>query len=106
VDGLAALQEDIAGKQAGYNTELRLLGAIITMFQANPDQRTYCQAFRKNFQGYIFEAIIPNNQATGTAASFSKPAVIYDKEGRGAAGYRRAYKELLTILKKEFNHGA
>ena len=107
VDGVASLLAQLELKRE-YNPELAILGVLITRFKKNEDQLQYIKLFHKGFPENtpFFDAIIPENQGTSSAATFSKPAVLYDKEGSGARAYRKYFKQFVVGIKKEFGYGA
>jgi chromosome partitioning protein len=107
VDAIAALLAEIDRKRQ-FNAGLEILGVVVTMYQRNADQEVYIRKFREAFptETPFFDTIIPRNQAVSTATSFQKPVVEYDKQGRGAAAYRRLYKEFWARVEVESVHAA
>ena len=75
-------------KENGVNPDLKLLGVVMTMF----DARTRLAAqvvseVRQHFGDLVFETLIPRTTRLAEAPSFGKPIIAYDKYSAGASAY-------------------
>ena len=64
---------------------------------------------REFFKEKVFETVIPRNIKLGEAPSHGIPAILYDKNSRGALAYLSVAKEILSrelqVNKTEDDHG-
>ena len=75
-------------KENGVNPDLKLLGVVMTMF----DARTRLAAqvvseVRQHFGDLVFDTLIPRTTRLAEAPSFGKPIIAYDKYSAGASAY-------------------
>ena len=52
---------------------------------------------RQNFNGRVFETVIPRNVRLSESPSFGKPILIYDARSKGAKQYLKLAREYLEI---------
>lgn len=102
LEGLGQLLETLELVRESINPDLKVLGAVITMFSsANKLSKDVEQELRKFFPNKIFDTIIPRNVKLAEAPSFGKVIMHYDKFSRGALAYSSLADEVLTIHKAE-----
>lgn len=96
LEGLGQLLETISLIQTNIKPELKILGAVITMF----DQRTrlsedIMNELYKYFPDTIFRTVIPRAVRLAEAPSFGKSIAHYDPSSKGAKAYERLAREIL-----------
>lgn len=97
LEGVSQLLNVISLVQSHLNPDLRLSGAVLTMY----DNRTKLSAevadeVRANFTGRVYETIIPRNIQLAEAPSYGQPAPLYAPSSRGAKRYFALYKEVFA----------
>lgn len=98
LEGLGRLLETIGMIRQEMNTDLVIDGILLTMY----DRRTslseqVAREVRENFEGRVFEAIIPRNVRLSESPSFGKPGILYDVRSAGAQGYLEFAREYMEI---------
>ena len=101
LEGLSQLLDTINRVQQALNTELELLGVLLTMH----DNRTSLSdqvhsEVKKHFPGKVFDVVIPRNVRIAEAPSYGKPISGHDKRSKGAKSYKKLAKEVQTRTKK------
>lgn len=98
LEGLGQLLETIGLVRDSINPNLKIMGAVITMFDnRNKLSKDVDEELRKFFPDKIFETIIPRNVKLAEAPSFGKVIMHYDKFSRGAAAYSALADEVLSV---------
>ena len=110
LEGLADLVATVRRVRTSLNPQLEIEGVLLTMH----DERTnlgqqVAREVREFFKEKVFETVIPRNIKLGEAPSHGIPAILYDKNSRGALAYLSVAKEILSrelqVNKTEDNHG-
>ena len=110
LEGLADLVATVRRVRTSLNPQLEIEGVLLTMH----DERTnlgqqVAREVREFFKEKVFETVIPRNIKLGEAPSHGIPAILYDKNSRGALAYLSVAKEILSrelqVNKTEENHG-
>lgn len=96
LEGLGQLLSTINLIQTHIKPDLKILGAVITMF----DKRTrlsedVMNELYKYFPDTIFRSVIPRTVRLAEAPSFGKSIAHYDPGGKGATAYERLAREIL-----------
>ena len=96
LEGLSRLLDTIQIIRQEINPNLEIDGILLTMF----DKRTslsdqVAKEVRENFDGRVFETIIPRNVRLSESPSFGKPALLYDAKSIGSQSYLEFAKEYL-----------
>jgi len=96
LEGLGQLLETIDLIKTHVKPEIRILGAMITMF----DKRTRLSEDIMNelyqyFPDTIFRTVIPRTVRLAEAPSFGKSIFHYEPRGKGAKAYERLAREIL-----------
>lgn len=99
LEGLGRLLGTIDMIREQLNPKLELDGILLTMY----DKRTsladqVANEVRENFDGRVFETVIPRNVRLSESPSFGKPALLYDARSRGAQEYLNFAREYLHVL--------
>jgi len=85
--------ENVAKK---YNTDLRLKGFLITMFDKRIKRSVQFEdEIRHSFKNMVFETIIPRNSRISEAPSHGKPVALFDISSAGAISYLQLADEIL-----------
>jgi chromosome partitioning protein len=98
LEGLSRLLDTIAMIRTSLNPRLEIDGILLTMF----DKRTslseqVAREVRENFDGTVFQTVIPRNVRLSESPSFGKPALLYDARSMGSQCYLDFAKEYLEI---------
>lgn len=101
LEGLSQLLDTINRVQQALNTDLDLLGVLMTMH----DNRTSLSdqvhgEVKKHFPGKAFDVVIPRNVRIAEAPSYGKPISEHDKRSKGAKSYKKLAKEVQDRTKK------
>lgn len=98
LEGLSQLTMTIAQVRRLYNSELNLLGVIITMFDGRLNlSLQVLEEIKKHFAGKLFKTPVPRNVKLSEAPSYGMPAIYYDKYSKGALAYLEIAKELIAM---------
>lgn len=101
LEGLGQLLETIELLKNNMGAHLTIRGALLTMFdRRNRLSREIVKEMRRNFPGYVFEAIIPRNVYLAEAPSFSKTILQHDPYSHGAKAYRQLAEEIIRMDSK------
>ena len=96
LEGLSQLMLTIREVRQSGNTELRIEGVVLTMYDKrnNLSQQVEHDA-RDNLGELVFETVIPRNVRLSEAPSFAMPVLTYDPTSKGAIAYRALAQELI-----------
>jgi chromosome partitioning protein len=102
LEGISMLHRLLAQlRDGGVNPRLRLLGVLMTMFDARTRlSQQVVGEVRQHFGEVVFETVIPRTTRLAEAPSFGKPIIYYDKYSAGAAAYEVLTQELLKRLSR------
>lgn len=96
LEGLSSLMRTIEMIQKGLNPALCIDGVLLTMYDSrNALAHSVVTEVRSNFDGRVFDSIIPRNVRLSEAPSFGKPAMLYDIRSKGSESYMTLAKEIL-----------
>lgn len=101
LEGVSQLMNTISIIRKGLNTELKIEGVLLTMY----DSRNNLSEDVKNeainyFKDDVFKTVIPRNIRLAEAPSFSQSIIYYDKNSKGAKAYLSLAKELVKNRRK------
>lgn len=95
LEGLSSLMDTLKQVRESVNKQLELEGLLRTMFDRRSRlTRDVNEQLVTHFSDKVFETIIPRNIRLAEAPSFGLPAIIYDKNSRGAQAYMDLAHEL------------
>ncbi len=98
LEGLSRLMETIDILRRDLNRNLDVDGILLTMYDGRNNLSTQVASeVRKNFDGRVFETVIPRNVRLSESPSFGKPILIYDARSKGAKQYLKLAQEYLEI---------
>jgi chromosome partitioning protein len=90
----------IQAVRGSTNTQLELLGIVLTMFDKRNSLSDQVQAEVQNYFGdKLFKTLIPRNVRLAEAPSYGKTIYEHDKWSKGA----RAYKTLAGEIRSRLN---
>ncbi|MEO7305889.1 MAG: AAA family ATPase [Ferruginibacter sp.] len=107
LEGLGKLLNTIKIVQNRLNTELKIEGILMTMYDGRLRLcNQVVSEVRRHFEDIVFNSIIHRNTRLSEAPSFGKPVILYDAESKGAINYLNLAKEILqknnmTKIKEE-----
>jgi len=102
LEGLSQLINTIDLIRRNLEHELKILGAVLTLYdKRNRLDRLVVKHIRRNFPGYVFDAMVPRNVSLAEAPSFGKSILQYNPRSEGARAYRQLSQELMRQMEKE-----
>ena len=96
LEGLGQLLNTINLVKDNLNSELKIAGALMTMY--DPRIKLAEQVIlevKKYFPDKVYKTIIPRNVRLSEAPSYGKPIFSYDSECKGAQAYKSFTKEVI-----------
>ncbi len=98
LEGLSRLVETISIIRQDLNPTLEVDGILLTMFDARTSlSEQVAREVRDNFNGRVFDTVIPRNVRLSESPSFGKPIILYDARSRGSQGYLEFAREYLEL---------
>jgi chromosome partitioning protein len=89
LEGLGQLMGTVERVQAGLNTDLRIAGFVLTMYDGRTRLASQvADEVRAHFGESVFETVIPRSVRLSEAPSFGEPVLTLDPSSRGALAYR------------------
>jgi len=107
LEGLGKLLNTIKIVQSRLNTDLKIEGILMTMYDGRLRLcNQVVSEVRRHFEDLVFSSIIHRNTRLSEAPSFGKPVILYDSDSKGAVNYLNLAKEILqknnmTKIKEE-----
>lgn len=96
LEGLGKLLNTVKIVQNRLNTELKIEGILMTMYDGRLRLcNQVVSEVRRHFEEMVFNSIIHRNTKLSEAPSFGKPVILYDSESKGAVNYLNLAKEIL-----------
>ncbi len=106
LEGLGQLLNTIRLVQRYLNTELRLEGVLLTMFDVRLNlSKQVAQEAKSYFGSKVYQTVISRNVRLSEAPGFGKPIILYDISSSGAKNYMLLAKEVINGGKKGFGKG-
>lgn len=88
LEGLSALVETVEKIRKLLNPQLRIEGLLRTMYDPRNNLATQVsQQLIKHFGDRVYHTVIPRNVRLAEAPSHGLPALMYDRQSRGAMAY-------------------
>ncbi len=88
LEGLSALLESVEGVRRQANPGLAIEGLLRTMYDPrNGLTRDVSRHLIQYFGDQVFRTVIPRNVRLAEAPSHGLPAILYDRQSRGAIAY-------------------
>lgn len=96
LEGLSQLLSVMQKVKQGLNTQLELLGVVVTMFDSRTSlSEQVHDELKKHFGTKLFKTVIPRNVKLAEAPSYGKPVAEHDKWSKGARAYKQLAKEVM-----------
>ena len=96
LEGLTALVETIEQIKASANPQLHIEGILRTMYDPrNNLANEVSRQLIEHFGEQVYRTMIPRNVRLAEAPSHGQPALVYDKDSRGALAYLALAGEML-----------
>ncbi len=96
LEGLKQILETIEIVKSNLNPDLKLDGILFTMYDGrNRLSQEVVKTVKSNFDGYIYNTLIPRNVRLAEAPSHGVPITIYESSSTGADSYRRLAAEFI-----------
>jgi chromosome partitioning protein len=101
LEGLGQLLKTVELVKENIKPELKVLGAIVTMFDGrNKLSEEVLGELYKFFPNNIFRSVIPRSVRLAEAPSFGKSIFHYEPKGKSAKAYERLSREILDFFEK------
>lgn len=96
LEGLAQLLETVEMIKSNLSKDINILGAVLTMYdKRNKLDRGIAKEVRRNFRGYVFDAIIPRNVDIAEAPGHGKTILQFNSSSHGARAYKQLAEEVI-----------
>jgi len=97
LDGLSQLLHTIRLIQKNLNTNLRIEGILITMYDSRLNlSKQVVNEVQEYFGGKVYNTFINRNVRLGEAPSHGKPIILYDPTSTGSNNYMNLVTEILN----------
>lgn len=98
LEGLEQLLAVINLVKDNLEQDLKITGAVLTMYsRGNKLSREVAKEVRRNFPGYVFDAVIPKAVALAEAPKYGKTILQYAPASLAAKAYRELAEELISL---------
>ena len=98
LEGLSQLLRTILLVKEHISPHVDVMGAVLTMHdKRNKLSQEVEEEVRKNFPGYVFQAVIPRSVSLAEAPSYGKPIMHYKWWSQGAQAYKDLAIEILAL---------
>jgi len=95
--GLTELFNTIREVQKNLNGNLKIEGALLTMYVNNLTlSKVVAQEVRENLGDTVFQTVIPRNVKLGEAPAQGKPVILHDVRSPGSMAYMKLAEEILN----------
>ena len=102
LEGLGQLLRNVRLVQQNVNTDLRLTGIVMTMFDPRTKLSEQVVAeVRRYFGERVYRTIIPRTVRLSEAPGFGQPITVYDPHSKGTESYRDLAQEVASRLPDE-----
>lgn len=102
LEGLGQLLNTIDLVRKHMNKELKVEGALLTMYDARTNlSNQVVREVKKYFEDKVYKNVIPRNVKLSEAPSYGMPITIYDSRSKGAKSYEKFTKEFLKFNSEE-----
>ena len=102
LEGLGQLLRNVRLVQQNVNTDLRLTGIVMTMFDPRTKLSEQVVAeVRRYFGDRVYQTVIPRTVRLSEAPGFGQPITVYDPSSKGARSYRDLAREVAARLPDE-----
>jgi chromosome partitioning protein len=96
LEGLGKLLNTIKIVQSRLNTELKIEGILLTMYDLRIRlSNQVVGEINAHFPNLVFDTIIPRNIRLSEAPSYGVPVLLHDSDSKGSHSYMNLAKEIL-----------
>ncbi len=96
LEGLGQLMGVVQRVRQALNTQLQLLGVLITMYDSRTALAEQVKTeLAKHFDQKVFKTLVPRNVRLAEAPSFGRTIMEHDKWSKGARAYKSLTKEVI-----------
>jgi len=97
LEGLNQVLNTISIVQQGLNKDLVVEGIVFTMYDGrNKLSQQVVETVKENYNGNIYETLIPRNVRLAEAPSHGLPITLYESSSTGADSYRKLAAEVMS----------
>jgi len=97
MEGLGQLMNTIELVRKNLNSDLRIEGVLMTMYDARTNlSEQVIDEVEDYFSDLMFKTIIPRNVRLSEAPSFGRPILDYSSNSKGAKAYRKLAEEVIS----------
>ena len=97
MEGITYFTSTVEKVKQVLNSELKIEGVVITMFDSRINlANQVLEEIKKFYKEKVYNTVIPRNIRLAEAPSFGQPIFIYDPSSRGAQAYKRLAAEFLS----------
>ena len=97
LEGLSQLLKTVRLVQKNLNTNLKIEGVLLTMYDSRLNlSQQVADDVRKFFGKKVFNTVIHRNVRLSEAPSFGKPVILYDAVCAGTENYMRLAEEVIN----------
>lgn len=97
LEGLSQLLNTVRLVQKHLNTDLKIEGVLLTMFDARTNLGIQViEEVKKYFQQKVYQTIIPRNVRLSEAPSHGQSIITYDPKSKGSEVYMELAKEVIS----------
>lgn len=101
LEGLSQLLEMVKLVRKSLNSQLKLMGVVLTMFDSRTKlSEMVVKEVRKFFDDKVFDAIIPRNVKLSESPSYGKPISEYMPKSKGGEAYEKLAEEIIKVSMK------
>lgn len=98
LEGLGQLLETISLVQSNLKPDLKILGAVITMFdKRNRLSTSVMQELYQYFPNKVFRTVIPRSVRLAEAPSYGRSILQYDHKSKGSRSYAKLAREIIDL---------
>jgi chromosome partitioning protein len=102
LEGLEQLLKTIDLVRNNLGQKLEITGALLTMYNKRARlSQEIAKEIRRNFPGYVFDAVIPRSITIAEAPKFGKTILEYAPQSLAARAYRELAEEFLSLEEKK-----
>ncbi len=102
LEGISKLLNTIKIIKSKLNPSLNIEGFVLTMYDSRLRYANQvANEVREHFGNLVFESMITRNVKLSEATSYGQPAMVYDKDSKGAKDHINLAKELIAKKERE-----
>ena len=99
LEGLDSLLSTVDLIRQNLDKHLKITGALLTMYdRRNKVSKTVAKEVRRNFPGYVFNAVIPRSVSLAEAPLYGKTILRYAPNSKATQAFRELAQELINRI--------